>query len=193
MILTARDVMKKDVITIPARASLREAALILEEEDIHGAPVVDAAGHVVGIVSRSDLVSEIVDEIESYQPIPAPRFYVPDEESEEDEEEPEPELPGAEEEDEEGGGTLVDLAPSEPIPVTALDEDKTVEDVMTTRVVSVDPDRTVGEVARIMREEGVHRVLVTENGKIAGIVSATDLLDCLEEYERRLRSLIGKS
>lgn len=55
---TARDIMTRDVKTIPAEATLREAAELLSLYHISGAPVVDAAGNVVGILSESDLLSE---------------------------------------------------------------------------------------------------------------------------------------
>ena len=58
------DVMTKDVVTVPADASVREVATRFRTNG-HGAyPIVDARGHCVGIVSRSDLLldgSELPD------------------------------------------------------------------------------------------------------------------------------------
>ena len=56
--LTAGQIMTREVQTIPASATLEEAARLLIERDITGAPVVDEDGNVVGIVSESDLMSE---------------------------------------------------------------------------------------------------------------------------------------
>jgi CBS domain-containing protein len=49
-------------------------------------------------------------------------------------------------------------------------------DVATTTPVWCDADATVHEVAELMMEHYVRHVLVRENGKLAGIVSARDLL-----------------
>jgi CBS domain-containing protein len=46
-----------------------------------------------------------------------------------------------------------------------------VKDIMTARVVALPSDSTVGDVARLMRDERVGSVLVTENGKVVGIVT----------------------
>jgi hypothetical protein len=55
-----------------------------------------------------------------------------------------------------------------------------VEDAMTRGVISVAPEDAVAEVARKMREERVHRVLVMEKEVLAGIISTFDLVALLE-------------
>src|SRR6516164_9748512 len=55
--LTARDLMKHEVVTIPQTMPLREAAQVLGKEHISGAPVVDAEGQCVGILSASDFLA----------------------------------------------------------------------------------------------------------------------------------------
>lgn len=47
--------MAKKVISIPANATLRKAAMILAEYKISGAPVVSEAGKLLGIISEKDL------------------------------------------------------------------------------------------------------------------------------------------
>jgi CBS domain-containing protein len=54
--LTAADLMTTPVMTIPENTSLREAARLLLRSDISGAPVVDAAGRCLGVLSSSDFV-----------------------------------------------------------------------------------------------------------------------------------------
>jgi CBS domain-containing protein len=54
--------------------------------------------------------------------------------------------------------------------------DLTVEDLMTTEVVTVDPDEDVKTVARLMIDGQLHRVLVIQDGDVQGIVTAFDLL-----------------
>ena len=53
-----RDIMTRDVFTLPASASLDEAARALVARDIAAAPVRDAAGRIVGLLSRSDLCDD---------------------------------------------------------------------------------------------------------------------------------------
>jgi CBS domain-containing protein len=55
---TASDIMTTPVKTVPAEATLQEAAALLMTHNISGAPVVDESGKMVGIVSEADLLSE---------------------------------------------------------------------------------------------------------------------------------------
>ncbi len=54
--LKARDIMTTDVVTVTPQTSVRELAALLLERNISGAPVVDEAGKVLGVVTESDLV-----------------------------------------------------------------------------------------------------------------------------------------
>ena len=49
-------------------------------------------------------------------------------------------------------------------------------DLATPEVVFVSPTASVNQVARIMRNEGIHRVLVGTRERLEGIISAFDLL-----------------
>jgi CBS domain-containing protein len=53
---TAADLMTRDVATIRADAPIAAAARIMVERRIKRLPVVDQAGHVIGVVSRVDLL-----------------------------------------------------------------------------------------------------------------------------------------
>jgi CBS domain-containing protein len=55
--LTAADLMTTPVRTIPQETSLREAANLLTHDRISGAPVVDADGRCIGVLSSSDFVT----------------------------------------------------------------------------------------------------------------------------------------
>lgn len=52
--LCAADIMSRSVVMIPEQMSLPGAARILSRAQISGAPVVDAEGHCVGILSATD-------------------------------------------------------------------------------------------------------------------------------------------
>ncbi|MBC7355446.1 MAG: CBS domain-containing protein [Desulfomicrobiaceae bacterium] len=53
---TARDIMTTRVVTLSPATDITAAARLLLEHDINGAPVVDEAGTIVGILTQSDLV-----------------------------------------------------------------------------------------------------------------------------------------
>ena len=57
--MIASDIMTRNVHTIRPGASAQEAARLLSQEHISGAPVVDAHGKVIGIVSEADIISKV--------------------------------------------------------------------------------------------------------------------------------------
>lgn len=56
--MTARDIMRSDVVTIGPDATVRELADLLAEHAISGVPVVDAAGALVGVVTEGDVIMQ---------------------------------------------------------------------------------------------------------------------------------------
>lgn len=188
---TAEDVMKSPVRAVPTRTPIREAAGILFREQIGGVPVVDRDGHCVGVFSGSDVVrwlakSQRRDTAEPpvrtcpYQQHGAPLGL-------EDETlcilelgacplqviRP---LTG-------GRHAAVCLAPQEVLCDWQQDVEgpaNVVADFMTADVVSVAPTAPLADVARMMVDAHIHRVVVLdEDGKPVGIVSATDVLAAL--------------
>lgn len=57
--MRALDVMTTNVITVKPDLSVRDAAALLVERRISGAPVVDADGSLVGIISEGDLLRRV--------------------------------------------------------------------------------------------------------------------------------------
>jgi CBS domain-containing protein len=55
--LTAKDIMNQDVITVKPETSIEELAFLLVKNEISGVPVVDDAGALYGIVTENDLIS----------------------------------------------------------------------------------------------------------------------------------------
>ncbi|GLI32933.1 CBS and ACT domain-containing protein [Desulforhabdus amnigena] len=55
-----KDIMTKEIITIPFDFTVEEAALLLIEKKISGAPVVDEKGRLVGIITRDDLLKVLI-------------------------------------------------------------------------------------------------------------------------------------
>ncbi len=58
--IKVKDVMTRNVATLSKDMSVKEAAQLLVEKGIGGAPVVDEEGRVIGVVSESDLIMEDV-------------------------------------------------------------------------------------------------------------------------------------
>lgn len=56
--LTAKDIMTKNVTTVRATTTIEELARILMEHKISGVPVVDDAGDLIGIVTENDLINQ---------------------------------------------------------------------------------------------------------------------------------------
>src|SRR5215469_10000888 len=54
--MRAMDVMTTDVITVDPDTTVQDLAMLLAERGISGAPVVDATGQLLGIVSEGDLL-----------------------------------------------------------------------------------------------------------------------------------------
>lgn len=66
--LKAKDIMKREVITVSPATHVTEAARILLENHINGLPVVDEDGTLVGIICQSDLVAQ-------QKRLPVPSFF----------------------------------------------------------------------------------------------------------------------
>ena len=56
--LTAKDIMTKDVVTVSPDTSIEKLASLLVSNQISGAPVVDADGSIFGMVTENDLISQ---------------------------------------------------------------------------------------------------------------------------------------
>jgi CBS-domain-containing membrane protein len=56
--MRARDIMTQSVMTIGPEESIHDAARLLSDYHISGAPVVDGKGRMVGLVTEADLISK---------------------------------------------------------------------------------------------------------------------------------------
>jgi predicted transcriptional regulator len=62
--LRVQDVMTRNVVTVMANNTMAEAADVLSEHYITGAPVVDNQGRCVGVLSSTDFVHSKAEELE---------------------------------------------------------------------------------------------------------------------------------
>jgi CBS domain-containing protein len=61
-----------------------------------------------------------------------------------------------------------------------------VEDIMTREVISADEETEVEQLCRTMWERRIHRIPITREGKLSGIVSALDLCKIISAGKMRL-------
>ena len=54
--MPVKEIMTKDVITVPLSTPVREVANLLSEKNVSGLPVVDDEGRVLGVISELDVV-----------------------------------------------------------------------------------------------------------------------------------------
>ncbi len=186
--LKAEEVMSRDILTLPVRASLWEAAALLRGAQITGAPVVDEQGRCVGVLSAVD----VMHWVEEGSPGAAPRLirtcpYQTEGRLLTGEEALICTLawgscPWQEMRPLTGGRCAeVCLRP----PDVAPDRQRVIEELpgdavgrfMTTAVVTVGPQTPLPELARIMANAHIHRVaVVDEQSRPVGIISSTDIL-----------------
>ncbi len=54
--MPVKQIMTKDVVTVPSEMPVREVANLLSERNVSGVPVVNDEGRVIGVVSELDVV-----------------------------------------------------------------------------------------------------------------------------------------
>lgn len=150
--MTARDVMLTDVVTCSYAAPLSEVERLLVENRISGMPVVDEAGHVVGVVSVKDLIERYAEDPDA-RPRRGHGYY---------------------------HLSLEDMEDEDFEAFTLPDEgEETAETLMTAEIFSVSADARLQEVAATMSENRVHRLLVQDGNKFVGIVTTLEVLDAV--------------
>jgi CBS domain-containing protein len=150
MDLIASEVMHRLVKTVPAQLSLLELDRRLVEAGVSGFAVVDE-DRLVGVVSRADILRAL--DVERIAAHATSDFY----------------------RDSQGFHEV----PLQTLAETAARigerlEQLTVRDVMHRELVAVSPDQSLRTVAELMLDRDVHRVLVTRDGRLLGLISSSD-------------------
>jgi predicted transcriptional regulator len=148
----ARDIMTPELITIRSDMDVRELARLFLEKQISGAPVVDAFGDLVGVISQTDLVYHSLTA--GQQPTQDTRFY---------------EMPRIDGQPIPSGFHIEEI---HAVPVSEL---------MTPIVHAVTEDAELNSIMDLMICEHIHRVVVTRGNKAIGIVSALDVMNSLRK------------
>ena len=153
--MTARDVMNPHVIAIRADRTVQEAAVFLVEQAISGALVTDREDTPIGVVSMTDIVEMRSEESSSLPDVP--EYYSRSWEyqlSREDMDELHIENPG-----------------------------RLVKDIMMPTVYTVPEDTRLNKVAQTMIAGRIHRLFVTQDDDVVGIVTTIDMLKAIAEQK----------
>ncbi len=153
--LHARDIMITDVVTVSYAAPLSEVERLLVENKISGMPVVDEAGHVVGVVSIKDLIERYAEDPDS-RPRREPGYY---------------------------HLSLQDMDDNDFEAFDLPDEgEETAESVMTPEIYAIDIGACIADIAAAMVAHRVHRLLVQDGNKVVGIVTTLEVLGAVAQH-----------
>ena len=176
--LRLRDIMTTNIITVTAETTVREAMELLARAHVSGAPVLEGS-LLVGVVTATDLMafaSGLTGERASETP-PAEwteTDAVPDEADEEEEETAS--MFFSDLWSDAGAEATVRMS-SDGAPEWNFLEDHAVGEAMTRLPLATLPsDATAEAAAEMMRDRGIHRIIVADHGELVGIVSALDIV-----------------
>ncbi|MFB6273646.1 MAG: CBS domain-containing protein [Salinibacter sp.] len=146
---SAKDLMTTDVKTVGADWPIDRVAQFLIDHEISGAPVVDD-DMLVGVISLTDIAryNTTAGNPASEQPA---SFY---------------------------RSELAAHYAEEELDTLRVSQggDTTAEHVMTPQIYDVNEHTSVQQVAQVMHRSGIHRVFVTRDGQIRGVITALDML-----------------
>lgn len=155
--LRARELMSFPLVTLETSDTMQRAAKALLDNEISGAAVFDHSGRPVGVLSKTDFLR--------YE-----RIYAAPAQAEwrrlATEHQP------------------IEIAARMASPAREREEDYVLH-WMKRGIVSIAPEASVEEAARIMARRAIHRVFVRERGNIIGVITAFDLLAAVGAPGRR--------
>lgn len=176
--LTVNDIMQTDLVTVTTETTARYLARLLADEEISGAPVLDASGSLVGVVSSTDLV-RLAAEDSGVELRPAGVGVDPIRDPEADEED-------MDAESDPYGFFLPEDSPftgrrfMEQWPDSQFDT-VPVADIMTPISFSVPPDTPLTELCEFLVRGRIHRAIVKDGEDLVGIVTSADVLRAVAE------------
>ena len=150
MPLTVRDIMEVDVPAVYPEDPIEKVVHILRDHELPGVPVINEGGRCVGIITEADLIMGGEKE-DLHLPHYIELF---------------------------GGFVFLES--------TKKYEERLrkaigwlAQDVMTADPITIEPDATIGEAARVIARHKHNRVPVVEHGRLIGVVTRIDVLDAL--------------
>lgn len=191
--LRLRDIMTSDLLTVTPETSVREALELLGGRHVSGAPVI-SGGKLVGLVTGTDLMTFAA----SLPGVPTRR-----ETQDESGDWADPSLDEEVERERESasayyselwddvGADVTERIASVDGPEWNMLEEHDVSEVMTSvPLVTLGPDADVEAAADLMKEKGIHRVLVTDGHSLLGVVSALDVAKAVAERKLTRRTYV---
>jgi len=149
--LTAKDIMNRNVFSVPEEMTTHELAGFFTEKMISGAPVLNDSGKLVGVVSLSDIVRNdsqrariVKDKVQSQTAL-------------------------------HGWENKANEDEIEQLHIET-DDGMTVREIMTPLVFQVGEHAEVSEMADLMIDGRIHRLFVTRDEQLVGIVTALDMM-----------------
>ncbi len=191
--LRLREIMTTDVVTVNVGASIREAMEILSRHHVSGAPVVSGSS-VVGVVTANDLMTFVaaLSGVSTEQGVSSSwaEWAEPDLDDEvEQGDDPTSTFFSGMWND--AGADVVERMATPSSPEWNNLEEHDVGEVMTRApFVTLGPDANAETAADLMREKRIHRVLVTEGGKLVGIVSSLDIVRAAADHRFTTRTFV---
>ena len=151
----AKDLMTKQILPAYGEWTVKDLAEFLVSNGISGAPVVDNEDRLIGVVSVTDVARHASISNEETDVRAAHEYYTDELNINFDDE-------------------FINEFEDEPQNQT------TVKDIMTPTVHDVTSGASIKEVSSAMVRNRIHRVFVSENQKIVGVVSALDVLRLID-------------
>jgi CBS domain-containing protein len=151
---TVRDIMERDVPTVGPEADVESVIRLLRSHELQGVPVVNEGGRCIGIITEADLVLS-----EEGSDLHLPHYI-------------------------ELFGGMVFLEPLKKFENRLQKAFASkARDLMTEDPVTIDPDASVRDAARVIAREKHNRLPVVEHGRLVGVVTRIDVLDALASEE----------
>ncbi|MBQ0834298.1 MULTISPECIES: HPP family protein [unclassified Marinobacter] len=158
MTVRAYEIMTPSIKAVPQSWTMDRLARFLTDNEIIGSPVTDESGEIVGIVTLKDIAE----------------FRWNANRSDTNK------TLTAEEQQEARRLRMLMFEEMGKLPVE-------VHDIMTPIVLSVDENTPVRDIADIMMSEHLHRIFITRESKITGIVTTYDMLKVISDEELTTR------
>ena len=150
--LPVKNIMKSAMLTVRDDMRVGDAAAFLTDNEISGAPVTDESGRFVGVISLTDIARDLAEHGQAVHGRFLRNYYAQ--------------------------GWEDDLDPEDWERLVTGD-DRVVRDVMTPTVFTVTEGTPLSELAETMIVGRVHRMFVTDQDHLVGIVTTLDIVKLL--------------
>ena len=149
---TVADIMERDPISVGRDDDVESVIRVLREHELPGVPVVDGSGKLVGIITENDLILR-----DEQADLHLPHHL-----------------------DIMGGVIYLESMKHFEGRVKKAFASKA-EDMMTAKPITVAPDASLEEAAKLIAEHKHNRLPVVEDGRLVGVVTRLDVLDAITD------------